>query len=130
MVPSDARELGRIGRIGGVLAGLLAVGELVRVLVTRRPLFGWGAFLSHLGAIAFVGLLAVSAVGLLLHRRFGWAFGVFGALVGVAYGVMITAGGAGHTHAMWGAVYLFGAVALLACLAKSFAVYRLPLART
>ncbi len=112
------------------MAGVLAVAELVRTLVARHALFGWGALLSDLGAISFVGLLAVAAVGLLLGRRFGWAFGVFGSLVGLAYGVMITAGGAGRTHAMWGAVYLFGAMALLACLAKTLAVYRLPLART
>lgn len=114
----------KFGLLGAGVAATLAIAELVRSLLTRHALVGWSTGLTWIGSVAFVGALGVTAVGLLLPRSFGWGVGVLGVIVALGFGVMITAGGSGHTHAMWGGLYLAGAVALLACLAKSLAYYR------
>jgi hypothetical protein len=113
---------------GAAIAGLMSCAELIRSLAVRSNLIGWSKLISGLGAAIFVSVLLMTAVGLALHKRFGWGFGVFGVLAGLGYGVMITAGGAGHTHAMWGGLYFAGGGALLYCLARSLPYYRADVA--
>ena len=122
----DARKFGLLG--AGV-AAVLAVSELVRAMVLRHALVGWSPGTSFLGTLVFVSVLGVAAVGLALHKTFGWGVGVLGSLVALAFGVMVTAGGGGRTHAMWGGLYLLGALVLIGCLAKSLAYYRRPFGR-
>lgn len=116
----------KFGLLGAGVAAALAVGELVRSLVMHHALVGWSPGLTWLGSMAFIAAMGVTAIGLLLHRAFGWGVGVLGVIVALGFGVMITAGGTGHTHAMWGGLYLVGGISLLACLAKSLAYYRRP----
>lgn len=101
------------------IAGGLALSEIVRLAIVGVASNGQTATMTIVGSSAFVAVLAVTAIGMLLHRQVGWLFGVLGFLTAASQAfVLATAGTA------IGAVYLVAAVALFVCVVKSLHWYR------
>ena len=93
--------------------------ELVRLLVNGPRLPGWSLGIATFASLTAIVVLAVAAAGLALRRSFGWGAGVFGALWGMTYALMLLA-----VHEKLGVIHLALAVALLFLLGKCVAVYR------
>jgi hypothetical protein len=92
--------------------------ELVRT-VAAGGTPGHTTLSAVIGATLFCSMLAVSGIGLALHRRFGWAFGVAGMLSLLAHGIIIRAGGN-----VIGGVYIALGLVMFYCLARSLQYYR------
>jgi hypothetical protein len=100
------------------LAGGAAGFELVRLVITGGTP-GHTTFSAMVGGLAFVAILGVSAIGLALHRPFGWAFGTVGLIALLSHGIIVRAGGS------WaGAGYMLVGIAFFYCLARSLQFYR------
>ncbi len=94
--------------------------ELVRIVATGAT-EGHTMLSSVIGAVLFVSILSASAIGLSLHRRFGWGFGVAGMLALFAHGVIVRSGGN-----VVGSVYIALGALMLYCLLRSLQFYREP----
>lgn len=114
----------KFGLLGAGIAGAACLFELIRSLASRATLGGWSPGLSRVASVIFVVLFAVTAVGLALHRRFGWGVGVAAFVVSLGYGGIVAAGGAGHGHHRWAVVYFLFGGALFGALTKSLPYFR------
>lgn len=117
-----------MGTIGGgrgwdfaaaAMAGGLAISELVRIAILGIGASGGTIAMTIIGSSAFVAVLAVAAIGMLMHRQIGWLFGVLGVLTAASFGVLLATGGSAI-----GGVYMVASMALFACVAKSLHWYR------
>ena len=105
----------------GLSAGL-ALFELIRLIASRGASPGYTVLSSLIGGGLFIGVLALAAVGLVLHRQVGWSAGVGGVLAATGHGIVVRAGGS------WaGALYIFAGLALFVLLVKDLRTYRSPL---
>jgi hypothetical protein len=100
-------------------AGGLAVSEMVRLAIAGVGSNAHTPLMAIVGSSAFIAVLAVTAVGLALHRQVGWIFGVLGFLSAASHGVVLAAAGSAI-----GAVYIAASFGLFACIAKSLQFYR------
>lgn len=101
------------------VAGGLALSELVRLAILGIGSDSQTPLMTMIGSSAFVAVLAVAAVGMLMHRQVGWMFGVLGFLTAASFGVLLATGGSAI-----GGVYLIASMGLFACVAKSLHWYR------
>ena len=93
--------------------------ELVRVLASGGVARGQTSAWSIAEAAMFSGVLALTALGLALHRQFGWIAGTWSVVIALSYGVVLRA--AGNTI---GILYILLGPVLLALLVKSLPYYR------
>lgn len=104
------------------LAGGLSLFELIRLVLTHGVTGGITLLGAALGSGVFCVVLALAAIGLALHHRLGWVFGVLGFLTAAGYGIAVRASGS------WvGVAYMIGAGVMLALMIKSLHWYRTPL---
>lgn len=101
------------------IAGGLALSEIVRLAILGLASHGQTATMTIVGSSAFVAVLAVTAIGMLLHRQVGWLFGVLGFLTAASQALVLAT-----TGTAIGAVYLVAAVGLFVCVVKSLHGYR------
>jgi hypothetical protein len=101
-----------------LLAAGLSVFEIVRMIVSGGITGGHNMLSTLIGGVIFSAVLGAAAIGLTLHRRFGWLFGVFGVIVASAHGIVIRAAGA-HI----GILYMLSAFVLLGLIVKSLHEY-------
>jgi hypothetical protein len=102
------------------VAGGLALSELVRLAIIGVGAGRGQSFAMTIAvSSAFVAVLAVTAIGMLLHRQVGWMFGVLGFLTAAAHGVLIAT-----TGSAIGGVYIVASMGLFACVVKSLHWYR------
>jgi uncharacterized membrane protein len=104
--------------VAAALAGGAAGFELVRVVLAGGT-EGHTTLSAAVGSLVFVAVLGISAVGLALHRRFGWAFGTVALIAFFAHGIIVRASGSwfGAAYVVLGAVFFY-------CLARSLQFYR------
>ena len=91
------------------MAGGLAISELVRIAILGIGASGGTIAMTIIGSSAFVAVLAVAAIGMLMHRQIGWLFGVLGVLTAASFGVLLATGGSAI-----GGVYMVASMALFA----------------
>jgi hypothetical protein len=102
------------------IAGGLALSELVRLAILGIGSAGGPSVaMAVVVSSAFVAVLAVAAIGMVMHRQVGWMFGVLGFLTAAAHGVLLAT-----TGSAIGAVYVVAAMGLFACVVKSLHWYR------
>lgn len=106
-------------RLAAIVAGGLALFQLVRLLMAGGVTQGHSKLSTLVGGLLVALLLGVAAVGLALHRRFGWLFGVVGMVVAAAHGIVIRVGGSAV-----GIAFLIGAAVLFPLIVKSLRFYR------
>jgi len=100
--------------LAAVLSGL----ELGRLVVYGGATKGFLPGAAVVMGVMFCVVLVVAALGLALHWRIGWLFGVFGFVAALSYGSILRAGG------NWiGVAYMLASFGLLASLIKDLATY-------
>lgn len=97
----------------------MAASELVRLAILGGVSRGQSVTMTVIGSSAFVAVLAVTAIGIALHRQVGWMFGVLGFLTAVSHGAVLAASGSAI-----GGVYLLASAALFVTVVKSLHFYR------
>lgn len=102
-----------------VIAGGLAVSEVVRLAILGLRSNEQTALMTVIGSSAFIAVLAVAAVGVALHKQVGWIFGVLGFIAAASHGAVLAASGSAI-----GTVYMGAAVALFVVVVKSLQFYR------
>lgn len=110
----------KLGLVAAALCAAQAGFELVRVILTRGELQGWGRAIPLVSSGIFIVVLALAAVGLATRRPWGYVFAVFGMLVSLGYGaILVTPNGPNI-----GIAYMIGGLALLYCIGRSIPAYR------
>jgi hypothetical protein len=110
------------GLVAAAAAAVGAIAEIIRLAVEGAPLAPFSALLQAILSTVFIALLAVSALGLAVHRSFGWIGGVVGMLAALTYGSVLEA--AKH-H--WGVLYVAVAIVMFVGLVKSLHFFRTDL---
>jgi hypothetical protein len=101
------------------IAGGLALSELARLAILGLASNEQTVVMTIIGSAAFVAVLAVTAIGMMLHRQVGWLFGVLGFLTAASHGVVLAT-----TGSAIGGVYIVAAMGLFVCVVKSLHFYR------
>ena len=105
------------------VAALLSIGELTRLIVNHGVTAGYNQLGTLIGGILFCSTLAIAGVGMALHRRGGWMFGVLASLAAAAHGIVVRAGGSAA-----GIAYISGSIVMLVLVIKSLHWYRSDIA--
>jgi hypothetical protein len=106
-------------RTAAAVAAVLSLFEVVRLIAIRGISAGLTRASTLTEGIMVSVVLALAAVGLVLHRRLGWLFGIVGAVLAAAHGIIVRSGGD-----PLGIVHILGAAVLFALLVKDLQWYR------
>jgi hypothetical protein len=113
------------GLVGAGIAAGAAGFELVRLIV-GGSVGGLDVGATIVSSAVFIAVLAATAIGFAMHRRFGWTCGVFGTLALLGYGIVLQAASnhQGHVQNGLGLAYMILGLAMAATLPRSLPWYR------
>jgi hypothetical protein len=101
------------------LAASLSGFELIRMVASHGTSAGHTVLSVVVGGVVFCSVLLIAAVGLALHRRFGWIAGVLAIIAAMSHGIIVRSGGN-----RVGVLYILGGAAMMALIIKSTHWYR------
>jgi hypothetical protein len=102
----------------GLAAGLSGF-EVIRMIVSRGTTQGHTMLSAVIGGVTFSAVLLLAAIGLALHRRFGWISGVLAVIAALSHGIVIRSGGN-----RIGVLYMLAGLVMMGLIIKSTHWYR------